>query len=90
MARVNIFLSDQLLDEINQHAKEEGINRNALIQAAVEKYIELKRRAGEEEQIRRKMQEAGRKMDALAKKLGKWDPQATIRKFRDANLKGES
>jgi len=39
---------------------------------------------------RRKMREAARKMDTLAKKLGKWDPQATIRKFRDANLKGDS
>jgi predicted transcriptional regulator len=90
MARVNIFLSDELLDEINQQAKKEGSNRSALIQTAVEKYIELKRRAREEEQKRRTMQDASRKMDALAKKLGDWNPQATIRKFRDANLKGES
>jgi metal-responsive CopG/Arc/MetJ family transcriptional regulator len=90
MSRVNVFLSDRLLDEINQQAKEEGINRSALIRAAVEKYIEAKRSAREEEQRRKKMQDASRNMDALAKKLGKWDPQATIRKFRDANLKGES
>ncbi len=38
---------------------------------------------------KRKMQEASRKMDALAEKLGKSDPQATIRKFRDTNLKGD-
>ena len=35
-----------------------------------------------------KIQEASLKMDALAEKLGKSDPQATIRKFRDTNLKG--
>ena len=29
-------------------------------------------------------------MDALAKKLGDWDPQTTIRKFRDTNLKGDA
>ena len=90
MARVNVFLSDQLLQAINQQVKEEGINRNALIQAAAKKYIEAKRREREEEEKRRKMQDASRKMDALAKKLGDWNPQATIRKFRDANLKGES
>lgn len=90
MARVNVFLSDQLLDEINRQAKEEGINRSVLVRAAVEKYIEAKRRAREEQQKRRKMREASRKIDALAKKLGNWDPQATIRKFRDAKLKGES
>ena len=38
---------------------------------------------------KRNMQEASRKMDALAEKLGKSEPQATIRKFRDTNLKGD-
>jgi metal-responsive CopG/Arc/MetJ family transcriptional regulator len=90
MARVNVFLKDELLDEINEEAKEEGTNRSALIQAALEKYIENKRREREDEEKRKKMQEASRKMDALAKKLGKWKPQATIRKFRDSNLKGNS
>ncbi|HEY2922189.1 MAG TPA: ribbon-helix-helix domain-containing protein [Candidatus Binatia bacterium] len=90
MGRVNVFLKDELLNEINEEAKEEGTNRSALIQTALEKYIEAKRRGREEEEKRKKMQEASRKMDALAKKLGKWDPQATIRKFRDSNLKGGS
>jgi len=90
MSRVNVFLNDELLDEINDEAKEEGTNRSALIQTALEKYIEAKRRGREEEEKRIKMQEASRKMDALAKKLGKWDPQSTIRKFRDSNLKGDS
>lgn len=90
MGRVNVFLKDKLLDEINEEAKEEGTNRSALIQAALEKYIEDKRRQREEQEKRKKMEEASRKMDALAKKLGKWDPQVTIRKFRDTNLKGAS
>jgi len=90
MARVNVFLKDELLDEINEEAKDEGTNRSALIQSALERYIEVKRHQREEEEKRKKMQEASRKMDALAKKLGKWDPQATIRKFRDSNLKGDS
>jgi metal-responsive CopG/Arc/MetJ family transcriptional regulator len=70
MGRVNVFLSDQLLKEIDQEAKEEGTNRTALIQTALEKYIEAKRRGREGEEKRKKMQEASRKMDALAKKLG--------------------
>jgi metal-responsive CopG/Arc/MetJ family transcriptional regulator len=84
MARVNVFLDYQLLDEINQQTREEGSTRSALIQAAVKKYIVAKRRTREEdEEKRRKMEEACRKMDALAKKLGNWNPRATIRKFRD-------
>ena len=85
MGRVNVFLNDELLDQINEEAKEEGTNRSALIQAALEKYIEAKRHQRAEEEKLKKMQEASRKMDALAKKLGKWDPQSTIRKFRDTN-----
>jgi len=90
MARVNVFLKDDLLEEINEEAKEEGTNRSALIQTALQKYIEAKRQRREEEERRKKMQAASRKMDVLAKKLGKWDPQATIRKFRDTNLEGDS
>ena len=87
MARVNVFLSDQLLEVINRQAKQEGADRNSLIQRALETYIQAKTREREREQKRRKMQEASRKIDALAKKLREWDPQVTIRKFRDANPK---
>jgi metal-responsive CopG/Arc/MetJ family transcriptional regulator len=90
MGRVNVFLKDELLDEINDEAKEEGTNRSALIQTALEQYIEAKRRGREEEEKRKKMAEASRKMDALAKKLGKWDAQKIIRKFRDGNVKGDA
>jgi metal-responsive CopG/Arc/MetJ family transcriptional regulator len=88
MARVNVFLKDELLDEINREAEVEETNRSSLIQAALEEYLRAKRMKREEEEKRKKMQEASRKMDALAKKLGAWDAQATIRKFRDTNLKG--
>ena len=88
MGRVNVFLKDELLEEINEEAKEEKTNRSALIQTALEIYIEAKRRGREEEEKRKKMQEASRKMDVLAKKLGKWDAQKIIRKFRDSNMKG--
>jgi metal-responsive CopG/Arc/MetJ family transcriptional regulator len=90
MARVNVFLKDELLDEINREAEVEETNRSSLIQAALEEYLQAKRVKREEEEKRKKMQDASRKMDALAKKLGDWDPQATIRKFRDTNLKGDA
>jgi metal-responsive CopG/Arc/MetJ family transcriptional regulator len=87
MGRVNVFLKDKLLDEINEEAKEEKTNRSALIQTALEKYIEGKRRDRADEEKQKKMQEAARKMDALAKKLGKWNAQKIIRKYRGSNLK---
>ena len=90
MGRINVFLTSKLLDDLDAEAKREKTNRSALIRTALEKYIEAKQRGREEEEKRKKMQEASRKIDALAKKLGAWDPQATIRKFRDTNLKGNS
>jgi metal-responsive CopG/Arc/MetJ family transcriptional regulator len=90
MGRVNVFLKDELLQVINEEAKEEGTNRSALIQTALEQYIENKRRDREEQKKRKKMKAASRKMDASAKKLGKWDAQKTIRKFRESNMKGDS
>lgn len=89
MNRVNVFLKDKLLDEINREVKEEKTNRSALIQAALEKYIEAKRREREEEKKRNKTREASCKINELAKELGDWDPIPIIRRFRDTNLKGE-
>ena len=89
MARVNVFLKDELLDEINEEAKDEGTNRSALIQTALEEYLQAKRKKRKEEEKRKEMKEASERMDRLAKKLGRWDAQAIIRKFCDTNLKGD-
>ena len=89
MARVNVFLKDELLDEINEEAKDEGTNRSSLIQTALEEYLQAKRKKREEEEKRKEMKEASKRMDRLAKKLGRWDAQAIIRRFRDTNLKGD-
>ncbi len=90
MGRVSVFPKDKFLEELDEEAKEEGINRNSLIQTALREYLQAKRKKREEEEKRKKMLKASRKIDALAKKLGKWDAETIIRKFRDTNLKGDS
>jgi metal-responsive CopG/Arc/MetJ family transcriptional regulator len=89
VARVSVFLKDELLSEINREAEAQETNRSSLIQAALEEYLRAKRKQREEHEKRKKMLEASRKMDVLARKLGAWDAQAIIRKFRDTNLKGD-
>lgn len=84
MARVNIFLKDELLQSIDAEAAESGMNRSALVQAALIRFLEARRKEREEAAIRRDMEEAGRGMDALAEKLGDWDPVRVIREFRDS------
>jgi metal-responsive CopG/Arc/MetJ family transcriptional regulator len=83
MARVNVFMSDDLLKAVDAEAEQEGINRSALLQKAAEAYLEQVRKEREEAERRRKMQEACKRMDELAEKLGDWDPVAIIRQFRD-------
>ena len=83
MARVNVFMSDDLLKAVDAEAKDEGTNRSALFQKAAEAYLLQARQQREEAERRRKMQEACKRMDELAEKLGDWDPVAIIRQFRD-------
>ena len=87
MGRVNVFLKDKLPEQINEEAKEEKTTRSALIQTVLKNYIEAKQRDRAEEKKRKKMHEAAHKMDALATKLGKWNAQKIIRKYRGSNLK---
>ena len=84
MARVNVFLKDEFLKEIDAEAADSRINRSALIQSALIRYLEARRKEREETEIRREMNEACRGMDALADKLGIWDPVKVIRDFRDS------
>lgn len=88
MARVNVFLSDDLLKAVDAEADRAGTNRSALIQAALTDYLEAQRRAREDAEAQRRMDEACKKMDALAEKLGDWNPVAIIRQFRDSRYGG--
>lgn len=88
MARVNVFLSDDLLKAVDAEAEETGTSRSALVQKALAAYLEAQRRAREEAEARRRMDEACTRMDALAEKLGDWDPVAIIRRFRESRYGG--
>lgn len=89
MGRVNVFMSDQLLKAVDAEAERERINRSALLQKAAENYLQQLHQQREEAERRRKMQEACKRMDELAEKLGDWDPVAIIRKFRDSGWRSQ-
>ncbi len=83
MARVNVFLSADLLKAVDAEARRAGMKRSAFIQAALTGHLEACQRTREAEEAQRRADEACRKMDALAEKLGSWDPVEIIRTFRD-------
>ncbi len=84
MARVNVFLKDELLEAIDGEATGSRISRSALIQLALVRYLDACREEREKARVRREMEEACGGMDALADKLGSWDPARVIREFRDS------
>ena len=90
MARVNVFMSDELLKVVDAEAKQQSTNRSALLQKAAEVYVEQLRQQREEAERCRKMEEACKRMDELAEKAGDWDPVAIIRQFRDTGWRGDA
>ncbi|MFH1024923.1 MAG: CopG family transcriptional regulator [Planctomycetota bacterium] len=87
MARVNLYLADNLLAEVGEEAKTSGLKRSTLVQQALQAYLKDRHHVREEEDRRRRMAEAVVKADRVAEKLGKWDPQPLIRSFRDTRGK---
>jgi hypothetical protein len=88
MARVNIFLTDELLNEIDAEAADSHVGRSSLVQAALRSFLDARRREREETKLRGEMAEACRGMDTLAEKLGVWDPVKVIREFRENRAVG--
>jgi metal-responsive CopG/Arc/MetJ family transcriptional regulator len=82
-------MSDDLLKAVDAEAEQEGIKRSALLQRAAEAYLLRLNQEREEAERRRKMEEACKRMDELAERLGDWDPVAIIRKFRDSGWRSQ-
>jgi metal-responsive CopG/Arc/MetJ family transcriptional regulator len=83
MARVNVFLKDDLLKDVDAEAARSSTSRSALLQTALRAYLEARRREREADQRRKAMEEACKKIDRVAEKLGRWDPTRIIRRARD-------
>lgn len=83
MARINVFLPDDQLETFAREAEREGVSRSRLIQKAMEEYLQKVKREQEEARRRTEMAEACHTMDALAQKLGTWDPVSALRSSRE-------
>lgn len=84
MARVNIIMQDDLLEEIAKAATQDNLSRSGLLQEAARAYLDRRRREREEAERKMKMEKAAAEMDRLAEKFGKWDGVKIIRHFRDS------
>jgi metal-responsive CopG/Arc/MetJ family transcriptional regulator len=83
MPRTNVVLPANLLDAVDAEAQRAGMSRSAFVRTALDQYLDLRRQIREKAETRRRMEEACKQMDALAEKLGDWDPVTIIRRFRN-------
>ena len=83
MARVNIFLQDELLAAADAEAKDAGMKRSALFREALKEYLERRKRDREERALRRRREKAFQGIDRLAGKFGNWGGVGIIREARE-------
>jgi metal-responsive CopG/Arc/MetJ family transcriptional regulator len=85
MAKVNVSLPDELLEQVDALAAELERSRSGLVQEATAQYVARVRVERAEEERRARMDRAFADMRALSKKVGSFDSTAAIRADRDSD-----
>ena len=83
MVRINAVLREEIVEGIDEIAKETGVSRSSLLREAAQKLIEEYRHQKAEEIKQKKTTRAIQVQDRLRKKAGKWDAVAELRKWRE-------
>ena len=83
MVRINTVFQEDLIEEIDRIAKEEGKSRSRILREAAHKWIKDYQSQRSEEIRRKKVRQAITIQDRLRKKSGKWDSVSELRKWRE-------
>jgi metal-responsive CopG/Arc/MetJ family transcriptional regulator len=83
MVRINAVLREDIVEGIDQIAKETGESRSSLLREAAQRLIREHRQKKAEEIRQKKAARAMQVQDRLRKKAGKWDGVAELRKSRE-------
>lgn len=83
--RINAVLSEDIVAELDNLAREEHKNRSELLREAAENLIAEHRRRQEEERRRARLERAVAAQDRLRHKSGAWDGVAEVRKWRESS-----
>jgi len=82
MVRINAVLREDIVEGIDEIAKETGESRSALLRVAAQRLIKEYKDQKAEEIRKRKITRAIQVQGRLRKKAGKWDAVAELRKWR--------
>ena len=83
MVRINAVLREDIVEGIDQIAKETGKSRSSLLRDAAQRLIREHGEKRAEEIRRKKAAQAMQVQDRLRKKGGQWDAVAELRKWRE-------
>lgn len=81
MPKVNVSLSQEVLQDLDKAARESRTSRSAFLARAVRHYLEEKG----EEQKREKRKQAAAAIDRFREEFGGWDGTAEVLKWRDSH-----
>ena len=83
MVRINTILSEDIVERLDNIARDEKKSRSKLLREAAKKLIEEYQHQLEEKHIKEIRKYAVDIQDRLRKKSGKWDGISEIRKWRE-------
>ena len=83
MVRINTVFQEDIVEEIDRIAKEEGKSRSRLLREAAQKLIRDYQHQRAEKIRREKIGQAIETQDRLRKKSGRWDSVSELRNWRE-------
>jgi metal-responsive CopG/Arc/MetJ family transcriptional regulator len=79
VVKINVSIPEDILDKLNEAAREANSSRSALLTQVVKRYLEEKA----EEKQRERQRQAAKEIDCVREKYGPWDGTAEVLKWRD-------
>jgi metal-responsive CopG/Arc/MetJ family transcriptional regulator len=79
VVKINISIAEDVLEKLDQAAREAKTSRSAFLVQAVQHVLEEK----EKEKLRERRLQAAKRIDQIAEKAGPWDATAEVLKWRD-------
>ncbi len=79
VVKINVSMPKEMLEKLDEAARESKISRSALLSQAVKHFLEEK----EEEKVRERQRWAAKEIDRIRESVPSWDGTAEVLKWRD-------
>ncbi len=83
MSKVNISLTDEILEQIDKTREKRQLTRSEFFRRASELYLMVLEEERREEEKKAGIEEAIRIQDKVRQRVGSWDALAELRKWRE-------